>query len=341
MIKKISESNLNRSYKVNISIGFYGGEPLLNFKLIKNVVEYTKSLSTPFLKFQYLMTTNGILLDKHIDYIIKNNFYIMISLDGDRKSSIYRMPSHLDSTYNKLISNIYYIKQQHPLFYEKNVTFNSVLHDKNSVVSIIKYFKSNFKKLPKISELSDVSISTKNISNHKRLSKSLLEDLNKNRKELSFDEFKFSNPGFNYSKRFFSKLIGVNYNNIVTLINEEKEVSYLPTSSCLPFSFKIFLSADGKLHLCEKIGYKYPIGNITNNIKIIIDENHLSKKYERYYDNISKDCKYCYNFYTCSVCMFEKQFRCNPVSKEDFKNKLKYYTNLISEKNHEENIRNI
>lgn len=51
------------------------------------------------------MTTNGILLDKHIDYIIKNDFYIMISMDGDRKSSIYRMPLHMDSAYKKLISN--------------------------------------------------------------------------------------------------------------------------------------------------------------------------------------------------------------------------------------------
>ena len=73
IIENISKSKLNKSYEINISIGFYG-ESSHNFNLIKNVVEYTKSLSTSILKFQYLMTTNGILLDKHIDYIIKNDF---------------------------------------------------------------------------------------------------------------------------------------------------------------------------------------------------------------------------------------------------------------------------
>lgn len=341
IIENISKSKLNKSYEINIPIGFYGGEPLLNFNLIKNVVEYTKSLSTSILKFQYLMTTNGILLDKHIDYIIKNDFYIMISMDGDRKSSIYRMPLHMDSAYKKLISNINYIKDKFPSYYNKNVTFNSVLHDKNNILSITRYFKLKFNKLPKISELSDVSVSTKSKLEYKRLSKSLLEDLEDSKKDLSFDEYHFSNPGFNYSKRFFSKLTGINYKNIPALINEDKVTSYIPTSSCLPFSFKIFLSANGKLHLCEKIGYKHSIGNITNEMNIEINSSSLAKKYAAHYDQISKNCKNCYDFFTCSVCMFEKNFKCSPISKEDFKKKIEYYTNLTLEENYEKNICNI
>lgn len=41
--------------------------------------------------FQYNMTTNGVLLHKHIDYLVENGFRLLISLDGDKINHSYRI----------------------------------------------------------------------------------------------------------------------------------------------------------------------------------------------------------------------------------------------------------
>lgn len=68
----------------NRHIGFYGGEPLLNFELIERAVEYAKKLFGEDMSFA--ITTNATLVnDKIAEYFAKNNFNIIISLDGPQE----------------------------------------------------------------------------------------------------------------------------------------------------------------------------------------------------------------------------------------------------------------
>lgn len=61
-------------------IGFYGGEPLINYDLIKKTTDYANKL---FDKMIYSMTTNATLMNEEIaDYIMRNKFNIIVSLDG-------------------------------------------------------------------------------------------------------------------------------------------------------------------------------------------------------------------------------------------------------------------
>ena len=71
----------------NLEIDFFGGEPLLNFEVVKKTVEYAKSLENKHNKnFRFTITTNGILLNDEIsDYINKEMSNVVLSLDG-RKS---------------------------------------------------------------------------------------------------------------------------------------------------------------------------------------------------------------------------------------------------------------
>ncbi len=74
--------------------GFYGGEPLLNMNLIKQIIEYIDSL--PKIKntyFIYNMTTNALLLDKYMNFIVEKKINLLISLDGDEYSHSYRVDS--------------------------------------------------------------------------------------------------------------------------------------------------------------------------------------------------------------------------------------------------------
>ena len=64
------------------TIGFYGGEPLLNVPFIKKVMEYADGLENIGRKIHYSMTTNAILLDKYMDFLAEKKVQLLISLDG-------------------------------------------------------------------------------------------------------------------------------------------------------------------------------------------------------------------------------------------------------------------
>jgi len=96
------------------SIGFMGGEPLLNFKLIKYIVEKCKEYEkTDHITVgNFTIITNGSLLtDEIIEYSDKNNIFIRISLDGNKDVHNFNRTSK-DGTdnYNKIIKSIKKIK---------------------------------------------------------------------------------------------------------------------------------------------------------------------------------------------------------------------------------------
>ena len=68
-----------------ISIGFYGGEPLMEFELIKKIVRYSESIFEGR-KIIYSVTTNATLLtDTIIEYLVENRFNVLVSLDGPKE----------------------------------------------------------------------------------------------------------------------------------------------------------------------------------------------------------------------------------------------------------------
>jgi uncharacterized protein len=71
----------------NIEIDFFGGEPLLVFDTIKEIVEYGRSEEKKYGKnIRFTMTTNGTLLnDEIMEYIDKNMGNIVLSIDGRKE----------------------------------------------------------------------------------------------------------------------------------------------------------------------------------------------------------------------------------------------------------------
>lgn len=78
----LRESNHTR----NLTIGLYGGEPLLEFNLIKNITRYANQKAEEFdKKINYTLTTNGTLLtDEIIGFLSENKFHIALSIDGNQ-----------------------------------------------------------------------------------------------------------------------------------------------------------------------------------------------------------------------------------------------------------------
>ncbi len=71
----------------NLEVDFFGGEPLMNFDVVKGIVEYARSVEKENGKnFRFTITTNGILLnDEIMDYINKNMHNVVLSIDGRKE----------------------------------------------------------------------------------------------------------------------------------------------------------------------------------------------------------------------------------------------------------------
>lgn len=79
---------IEQSGKVkSLNIAFFGGEPLMNFPLMKQIVEYASKRGTETdKKFTYSITTNATLLDEEkIAFLKENKVSVLISFDGSEE----------------------------------------------------------------------------------------------------------------------------------------------------------------------------------------------------------------------------------------------------------------
>lgn len=71
----------------NLEVDFFGGEPLMNFDPVKEIVQYARSKETEYDKvFRFTVTTNGILLDDDkINFINREMSNVVLSIDGRKE----------------------------------------------------------------------------------------------------------------------------------------------------------------------------------------------------------------------------------------------------------------
>lgn len=80
------------------------------------------------------------------------------------------------------------------------------------------------------------------------------------------------------------------------------ENKYFPASTCFPFSKKIFLTTHGQLMPCERIDYKYSLGEVDEGV--FLNVSQIVQQYNAYYKCLEKYCRHCYLYRFCGLCMF-------------------------------------
>ena len=97
------EKSLDRK---NLELDFFGGEPLMNFDVVKQIVEYARSREAEYgKKFRFTITTNGVLLDDDkIDFINRVMSNVVLSIDGRKEVNDY-MRKRVDGSgcYDKIM----------------------------------------------------------------------------------------------------------------------------------------------------------------------------------------------------------------------------------------------
>ena len=73
--------------RTNLEVDFFGGEPLMNWQVVKDIVAYARSLEAKHHKrFRFTLTTNGVLVDDEvIDFANREMHNVVMSLDGRKE----------------------------------------------------------------------------------------------------------------------------------------------------------------------------------------------------------------------------------------------------------------
>ena len=77
----------NSGSRKNLEVDFFGGEPLMNWEVVKQIVGYARSIEKEHNKnFRFTLTTNGVLLDDEvIDFANREMHNVVLSLDGRKE----------------------------------------------------------------------------------------------------------------------------------------------------------------------------------------------------------------------------------------------------------------
>lgn len=323
-LEKLWNSSSANSYKTNTYISFYGGEPLLNMKFIREVVNWVKSRDILSCNFIFGMTTNGMLLDENLEYLVENNFKLLISLDGNEDNHSYRVTHSGENSYKKVYTNIKKIQKEHPIFFDKNISFNSVLHNRNDFSSLINFFKREFDKEPSIAELNPMGIKKTRLDEFSKMYNSREDSLNSVSNNEALKETIFmTNPETNQLCSFLYKHTGNVFKSYNDLLFDESKAKWIPTGTCLPFGKKMFVTVSGKILTCERVSHEHALGYV-NEKEVVIDLEAIVEKYNELYNKFIPQCSNCYHNHTCKHCMFYNSDLKGIAACDEFMGKITY-----------------
>lgn len=319
-------SNRNVSSDRNIYIGFYGGEPLLNMPFVEKVVDYVEKMPVHHRHFSFAMTTNAILLDKHMDYLAEKQFNLLISLDGNAFNDSYRVDKAGNPSFDRVVRNVNLLRERHPEYFRQHVNFNAVLHNRNSVQDIHDFFKREYDKIPSIGELNNMGIREDKRELFNMTYRNQMESLMQSEHYEEIDKERFiSSPTYQSVCTFLHQYCDFVYRDYNELLYGKPEENRWITGTCMPFGKKMFVTVNGKILPCERIGQQFALGKVDEN-GVFLDFENIARKYNDYFSKLEPQCKGCFIRKSCVQCIFNlENLEVSPVchgcmNKAEFEN---------------------
>lgn len=280
-------------------LGFYGGEPLLEFELIEKCIDYIK-LSASEKKIYINLTTNGTLLKKSIvDRLVELEVTILISLDGPKSihDSARRYWKNNKGTFDTIKRNVSYIKKRYPKYFKEHVSFNCVLH------------KSGFKEVDEFLRTDEVFKDSVFLANFitEHYSKVKVEVEDNNFQDYRYEQFLFFLEKLGKLKNYKgSKLLNTSFDIVTELEKQLGNRKTLPSKFhrsgvCIPGLNKLFLTVDGKFYPCERVNENWNFTCI-GTLEEGLDVSKIKKltNLERF---TSKKCRSCWVYSFCEICL--------------------------------------
>ncbi len=311
--KAIDKTIVRASGNKEFRISFYGGEPLLQFDLIRKCVSYVKS-SYPEKEVNFSMTTNGTLLTKEkLKFLVENKFMIYISLDGPEKyhDEYRKFFNSCKGSFKTIEKNIIYIKENYPNYYKEYVSFMMTLSPFRDVDEIEEFILES----DIISE--DNYIRVAFVNNSQELSlykdKKKEENIEQDRLKMEFMDLRYIHAKIHGNIDYLEKSkVALSINEDVDSFDKKRIVKkaskkILPRGCCIPGQGRLFVSVDGEFYICDKCSEKgdtLKIGDVEKGV----DAKKSVKIIEDFYNATREECLRCWAYLQCGMC---------PVSIED------------------------
>lgn len=298
--------------KKEFSIGFYGGEPLLNFRTLKEVVKYAeKKFSDWILRLN--MTTNLTLLDDDmLDFILEHNISLLVSLDGDRGNhDAKRVFANGKGSHDIIMKNLERIKNRDEQFYNDKVGFSAVYSYDLPLKNLHRFFTSHPLIKDKRMRFSNVNTYDTTYYNEYPCDKNasrkdlgeiygiLLQKVNDGIELTGYEDFLF--------KAFKNTEERLRARNASTL-----------GGTCL-FDSRLYIDCHGNFHACEKINNQFGIGDVEKGL----DFPRMLAYIKEFQEVIKTYCSNCEVRFLCSRCFVvlagDGRFKINPEYCEDQK----------------------
>jgi len=300
-----------------MALGFYGGEPLLNFDLIKWSIEYLSDNYKKDIPLIYTLTTNGTAFNQEIiDFLIKNNVMLFISLDGPQATQDKNRRSIGDKgTFDIIAKNLEQIRNTSLAYYKSNVRFSSVLTGGSDYLDLDRFF-TEYGLPVRVSSLESFAVDKlqhlnpfiHRISNFDKMREKFIKASLDNRFNIKGELSEFL-----FVKNLFENTLRRIHRRYPTrdLIQDPPGHSI-----CMPGANRIFVSTTGEYYICEKVegNSNMKVGDIDSGV----DVNRVKDMVKDYYDFINEECSDCWLVRMCSAC-FVHSVHDNRFDKEKFK----------------------
>ena len=322
-----------KNAKFRPAIGFYGGEPLLRFDLLKAVIEFMRNKGV-FDAYTFNLTTNGTLLtDDIIAFLVDNNIDIMISLDGPQeihdRFRVYPGTGNI-GTYETILSNLEKVRSHSASYFKDRISINAVIAPPYPFESVISFFSGTKIFEPLIEKITlnlvdenettfftDIPLDIRREKfalGFNKLRKRYIEALiTGTYAELSLEKSFFLDDFFNISRRKLMPLPG----------------EFPALGMCVPGQRRLLVNTAGRFFMCEKVGVHYDIGDVETGLDFKRIFDFLTS-----YAYFFKDCSECWALRFCKKCFTDirKGAEFNQVRKDNLCNFMldKIETNLMS-----------
>ncbi|RCX12217.1 uncharacterized protein DFR58_12327 [Anaerobacterium chartisolvens] len=282
----------------NAIISFYGGEPLLEIKLIREIIAYAKKVFEGK-KLRLNMTTNATLLtDEIVDLLEQNDVSLTISLDGPQKiqdsSRIFAESGR--GTFEVIMDNLERIRQKHPEYME-NISFNAVLNEENDFQCSSNFFTYDFVHSAIIGA---TTLNENSVKEELRYNE--IFDINYRYELFKAYLFLIGRLEKKYVSKLMEAQIAVMKENIHKKIvaKGKRGTKYHPSGACIAGATRLFVNTDGDLFPCERINEScqaFVLGNLETGFDI-----DKVKKLLNIAALTPEECKTCWAGDFCNVC---------------------------------------
>ena|GEM_PF-1535447 len=270
----------------NCRITLFGGEPLLNFDLVKYVVKYARKEASKFKKKLYLgMTTNGLLLDDDkSDFLIKENVEVTFSFDGPKEIQDKNRPlksnrekSSFDLIYPRILKYIEKAEKNNRFYAFRATITRPGVRNMFNVANFFKRFKTKEIHYDTAEYKNGISpgglaITDDDIGAYRQEVKKMANEFKKNKSKTEYDLF---------------------YGPLNAMKSKIKRESFCVS----PGALYAGISAEGDIFPCHRlVGYKETkLGNVWDGF----DREKWLKKYARVHIFNSSVCSSCWVRYFC------------------------------------------